>query len=90
MFGCSDEEGNPCEYQPTIVTLNASLMLVTLLTSQVGIAPYSLPLHIPSTGFADKQEEIAVRKLLSVIGVCENPRLEPKSKSRNIRFILVE
>jgi len=24
MFGCSDDEGNPCEYQPTIVTLNAS------------------------------------------------------------------
>ena len=24
MFGCCDDEGNPCEYQPTIVTLNAS------------------------------------------------------------------
>ena len=24
MFGCSDDEDNPCVYQPTIVTLNAS------------------------------------------------------------------
>ncbi|MDC0622592.1 BspA family leucine-rich repeat surface protein [Flavobacteriaceae bacterium] len=24
MFGCSDDDGNPCEYQSTIITLNAS------------------------------------------------------------------
>jgi len=24
IFACSDDEGNPCEYQPSIVTLNAS------------------------------------------------------------------
>ena len=51
------------------LSLNASYILVTCLTSQSGILPYSLEEHNPSTGFVLKHIEIADAKLLSVICV---------------------
>ena len=51
-------------------------MLVTRLTSQSGIAPYSLDEHNPSTGFVLKHVEIADAKLLLVIVVTARTRLK--------------
>ena len=71
-----------------VASSNAPAIFVTLLTSQVGIAPYSLSLHKPSTGFVLKQLFIAVRKLASVIGVWAYPNIEMNtSKSVRIFFI---
>ena len=51
-----------------VLSSNALYILVTLLTSQLGIAPYWLFVHKPSTGFVLKHSVITALKLLSVIG----------------------
>ena len=64
-------------------------MLVTWLTFQSGIAPYTLSLHIPSIELVDKQVFIAVWKLESVIAVWVYPNIEMNTSKKVSFFISV-
>ena len=52
-----------------VLSSNASLIEVTRDTSQLDIAPNSLALHKPSTGFVPRHAAMAELKLSSVINV---------------------